>query len=101
MTNEEAIRKLKCQKGEYLDNWVDYSGVAKAYDMAIKALAEPERKKGKWIPQDFNKSDGMITTAVYYYPKCSECGCNANYTNFCPNCGADMRGEQNEIQNRI
>lgn len=56
--------------------------------------AQPERKKGRWIPQDFNKSDGMITTAVYYYPKCSLCGWTSNYTNFCPNCGADMIGEQ-------
>ena len=51
---------------------------------------EPERKKGQWIPQNLNKSDGMISTAVYYYPKCSVCGANANYTNFCPNCGAEM-----------
>lgn len=54
---------------------------------------EPERKKGKWIPQDFNKSNGMTTTTVYYFPKCSVCGWAANNTNFCPNCGADMRGE--------
>lgn len=52
---------------------------------------EPQCKKGTWIPQNLNKSDGMISTAVYYYPKCSVCGANANYTNFCPNCGADMR----------
>lgn len=53
---------------------------------------EPERKPGKWIPQDMNKSCGMVSTAVYYYPKCSVCGWSANNTNFCPNCGADMRG---------
>lgn len=50
-----------------------------------------ERKKGKWIPQDHNKTNGMASTLVYYYPKCSVCGHCANYTNFCPNCGADMR----------
>ena len=63
---------------------------------AIEALpsAQPERKKGKWIPQDMNKSYGRISTAVYYYPKCSVCGWSADNTNFCPNCGADMRGEQ-------
>ena len=53
-----------------------------------------ERKKGEWIPQNHNKTNGMASTAVYYYPKCSACGHCANYTNFCPNCGADMRGEQ-------
>lgn len=58
--------------------------------------AQPERKKGKWIPQEMNKSYGRISTAVYYYPKCSVCGWSADNTNFCPNCGADMRGGQNE-----
>lgn len=58
---------------------------------------EPERKKGKWITQDFNKHYGMTTTAVYYYPKCSICGESANYTNFCPNCGSNMReGDQDD-----
>lgn len=69
-----------------------------ACDRHIRAIehlpsAEPERKRGKWIPQNMNKSNGMASTAVYYYPKCSVCGWSSNYTNFCPNCGADMRGE--------
>ena len=44
------------------------------------------RPKGKWIPQtDF---DGFT------YWKCSECGkVYEGKTNFCPNCGADMRKE--------
>ena len=57
--------------------------------------AQPERKTGKWLPQDHNKRTGYVTTTVYYYPKCSECGHTGNYgMNYCPNCGADMRGEQ-------
>ena len=39
MTKEEAIRKLQKQKAEYLEKWVDYSGVAEAFDMAIEALS--------------------------------------------------------------
>lgn len=57
--------------------------------------AEPERRKGKWIEQD----DGW--DGVYY-----ECSCckeaftlldgtpSDNLYNFCPNCGADLRGER-------
>lgn len=56
--------------------------------------AEPERKKGKWIEQD----DGW--DGIYY--ECSECReaftlmdgtPTDNLYNFCPHCGADMRGE--------
>lgn len=39
MTTTEAIKKLQKQKAKYLvEVWEDYSGVAEAYDMAIKAL---------------------------------------------------------------
>ena len=61
--------------------------------------AQPERNKGSW-----NVIQGDIVV-------CSECGMCApksmtgclinrhlepNRTNFCPNCGADMRGEKHE-----
>ena len=71
---------------------------AKDAEKALKGVpsAQPERKKGKWIPQDHNKTNGRASTLVYYYPKCSVCGHCGNYTNFCSNCGADMRGEQDD-----
>lgn len=72
------IEKYHVSDGKF-QHWVE-----------IQPTIEPQRKRGKWIPQNLNKSDGMISTAVYYYPKCSVCGANANYTNFCPNCGAEM-----------
>lgn len=50
-----------------------------------------ERKKGKWIPHE--DEDGE-----HYGDKCSECGewyvMPYGKTNFCPNCGAEMRGEE-------
>lgn len=56
--------------------------------------AQPERKKGKWHQRFYPKVEMMV---------CSECGNEFSYDaetgvrdyNFCPNCGADMRGEQN------
>lgn len=38
MTNEEAIKKLQRHKAEYLDEWVDFSGIVEALDMAIRTL---------------------------------------------------------------
>ena len=53
----------------------------------VKALssAQPERKKGKWI----------LKPNIYGVAYCSECDyeLHTNNTNFCPNCGADMRDE--------
>lgn len=59
---------------------------------------QPERKKGTWI----QKSKPMEFSTVWWY-ECSECGDkpprdrygNPDYlSNYCPNCGADMRGEK-------
>lgn len=52
---------------------------------------EPERKPGHWIIYTVSMLDGEDC-------KCSECGQTscAPYWNFCPNCGADMRGEQDK-----
>lgn len=52
-----------------------------------------ERKKGKWIKM--SDADGI-------YWACSECGEDIPRTesidkkNYCPNCGADMRGDNDE-----
>jgi len=58
--------------------------------------AEPERKKGEWIKEDLS---GYLTPGGNSIYHCSECGHtegpwpHPRLTNFCPNCGADMRGE--------
>ena len=60
--------------------------------------AQPQRMRGRYIGTEYDGyADGC---PVYYEWKCSVCGCTfedeePNY-NFCPNCGADMRGEQND-----
>lgn len=60
-------------------------------EMINKQPIVKERKKGKWV-NDQND----------YYANCSECGYQMDthtergYFNFCPNCGADMRGERKE-----
>lgn len=48
-----------------------------------------ERKKGKWIEHNPHKWGLGIVF------ECSECGetIDCEPSNFCPNCGADMRGD--------
>ena len=71
---------------EYVDELKNY--VIKIIETLPSA--EPEVKHGKWI-YDTKRvmRDGWINSQYH----CSECG-EQDFTlyNFCPNCGADMRG---------
>ena len=61
-----------------------------AFDEAIEALEQQLKKtKGKWIESDKEDEFGFT------WFKCSECGWEDTLkSNFCPNCGADMRGDK-------
>lgn len=75
MTRDEAIKILSTRDNQGMPiTW--QNGFVEAYDMAIEAL---ERKCGKWL------LDG----------RCSEClvAPLTSHKNYCPNCGADMRGD--------
>lgn len=101
MTNEEASNILRLVATEALEGvsrFVESENnrdmFKQAYEMAIKEL---KRKRGKWIEQE----DGC---GGYYYD-CSVCKESwttidgtpwDNGMNFCPNCGAEMRGEAND-----
>lgn len=93
MTRGEAIDALDNLLGMVEDNHgTDYD---EAIKMAIDALKQPERKKGKWI----RHSIGHENTPWGF--DCSACGKwfvigedTAEQYNFCPNCGAEMKGEE-------
>lgn len=92
MNREEAIEILKefktfCE-GILWDS--KYIGRVEALDMAIEALSE--RPKGEWIEERV-KSVGDVWEKIWY--RCSKCKRHEyRKTNFCPNCGADNRGEK-------
>ena len=92
ISREDAIRWVKTECNPYGKPTLDFESGKKIIEhLEQMPSAQPERKKGKWIQQDHNKTNGIASTLVYYYPKCSVCGHCDNYTNFCSNCGADMR----------
>lgn len=93
MTREEAIEWL-----DYMDTFV--SEDREAIEMAIEALKQQEQKTGKWIITDTYNNQ-------IWRCNCSACGKDPQYfisgtedwwinklPNFCPNCGADMREEE-------
>ena len=57
-------------------------------DLRKLPSAHPERPKGEWVEKPH----------VYGVAYCSLCDyeLHTNDTNFCPNCGADMRGDKDE-----
>lgn len=77
MTREKAIKSLQFVRNALNDDME----IAKAYDMAIKALAQ-EPRKGHWITRPH----------VYGVTYCSECDfeLKIDNTNYCPNCGCKM-----------
>lgn len=64
------------------DEWkrADVDDLIEAYE---------NRQKGEWI---FNPKDAI--DLMFTLPKCSKCGFeSADCRNFCPNCGAYMKGD--------
>ena len=59
-------------------------------ECACCVLSKPERKKGRWIEHNPHKWGLGIVF------ECSECGekIDCEPSNFCPNCGEEMRGEE-------
>ena len=54
----------------------------------INHMPTIERKKGKWIDETFEPW-GL----VYHPYKCNQCGEHSEAaSNYCPNCGSEMRG---------
>lgn len=74
---------------------------AKAIAELIKHTSTIEPKQGKWIDKGWHgdwqfETDGRGNCWHEY--ECSECGFRnkGSKNNFCPNCGADMRGVKND-----
>lgn len=90
MDRKEAIEYAKFRLECHTKGDGEYTDYGEFLVAAIAALQEPERKKGKWISELKDDGDSIL--------RCSICNYPVSYfwdrTNFCPECGADMRGEQ-------
>ena len=89
ISRQDAIDKVEMLAKKYFDHPVILRSVR---DM-IEELpsAQPERKTGKWI-----LDDEYIDCSACRHEKWSRVPYESlvKRFNFCPNCGADMRGER-------
>jgi hypothetical protein len=94
----ETIRKMQTYKLFSGDDMILVDKVEVQTELMMLPSVQPERKTGRWLPSD---SELEI--------KCNKCGKDfseyvdsidyiylAEYPKFCPNCGADMRGDKHE-----
>lgn len=88
ISREEAIKFFeRCLKN--LPLGMSYA-IKEAYEMAIEALSQPERPKGRWVGEVIHTEIGE----EHAMQECSHCGKVRIIDNFCPNCGSDNRGEE-------
>ena len=96
----DCISRQQAIKATWQDTgYTDPFNVMTAIRDRIQQLPPIQPKRGKWIRTG--------SGSLYDHHECSECGkapkweCMGDnrwriaFTDFCPNCGADMRGEQN------
>ena len=104
---------LKTELEKLRDGWNYYGGeyesaMYQAYDISVDTVDEqptvqPQRKIGRWIDvygevPIFNA--GGFTETKHIGWKCSECEKQTFFQgNYCPNCGAYMGGEEDEVNN--
>ena len=76
------------ENGLHSERWC---GIMDAKQIIINTPFVSDRPQGEWIIE--------IDANGYTYGRCSICGMKqyAGQLNFCPNCGADMKGDPNEI----
>ena len=91
MTREEIIMEVeKIRERGYVDYTVQSQH---ALDIVIEKF-KTEKPKGHWVADFYEKN----WETKYYNWHCSECGAEFGDSrpiwNYCPNYGADMRGEK-------
>lgn len=104
---QAAIRWVKTECNPYGKPTLDFESGKKVIEhLEQMPSAQPERIRGRWVPITESDCSGYDPVLAGYEDPvvgyvCSVCGdgqekevMGVPLWNFCPNCGADMRGEE-------
>ena len=94
ISRQAAIDALKRKQDDGKGDLSRFYNTIIQHDIeAIMQLPPIQPKRGKWHYSDGKPARIGMSFGVI----CDQCGTESEYcTNFCGECGADMRGEQNE-----
>ena len=91
LVSREAVKK-------WLERWDGYVDMDIIRRMQYRVIdippTQPERMRGRWVPVT-NGRGGYECDQCHNYAPSYQDGVEW-LSDFCPNCGADMRGEQDE-----
>ena len=101
MTDQERKDAIQMNTQRKVVITVTYNDLGMIIDTKAEELdssAQPERKRGHWMPHhEFCKKHGLQPFGLVAFWWCDRCEKGVEHpTNFCPNCGADMRGEKDD-----
>lgn len=94
---EDAVSREWILKELNAESEKDYPSFRRVMEKIKNAPpVEPKRPKGEWIGEGDGYADGGIVYDTWYCSECDHCeeGEELALPNFCPNCGADMRGDK-------
>ena len=95
----KELNCLNCSIGDFKQRLCDcHNGFCKEFksigtqEDLFKVVMQRIRPRGVWVEiLDANEDGGLYIAGVY----CSECRTTSSVEyNYCPDCGADMRGEE-------
>ena len=86
----EALKAHRVKTAEMMDDCGFLDGIDKSMEIVQKLPSA--RKTGKWKRTFLDHEAIGERPSILYCSVCNQC--IACPTNFCPNCGADMRGEE-------
>ena len=93
----DAVFPVDPMKSEYAQWIACGAALAKTYVEQLPS-AQPERKRGKWLRYGEDGNPNEVDTVFWQCDQCLEryTGRTTRIPHFCPNCGADMRGDSDE-----